>query len=56
MPFAILFIGTFNGLNFHYLQLVLVFFGIYSLLFDKVLQNSTNYLSFLLCFGQSIHI
>ena len=39
VPFAILFIGTFNGLNFHYLQLVLVFFGIYSLLFDKVLQK-----------------
>ncbi len=39
LPFSILFIGTFNGLNFHYLELVLVFFGIYSLLFDKVLQK-----------------
>ena len=50
LPFTFLFIGTFNGLNFHYLQLVLVFFGIYSLLFDKVLQKFNKLFIFLTLF------
>ena len=39
IPFSFLLIGTFNGLNFHYLHLILVFFGIYSFFFEKVLSK-----------------